>query len=254
MSDIFNPKQCADLIVSAHRSLAPILSARLGTGPKTVDDAYAVQSAVMRELGANGGFKTGRPDPNQPNIMAPIPATRIRPSPARFAKSEMRLVGVEIEIAFSIDSELPTPGQSDYDDRLRDAVSVVPVIEMVDTRLADHESANDLTKLADNQFGFGLVTGKPAKDFADINLTNPAITFTVNGEQLGSTSGQIPGRVDAFQVLKDFLAVVGDHCGGIRPDMYLTTGALSGLHWVEHGVHVEGSVAALGTVSVTIEG
>jgi 2-keto-4-pentenoate hydratase len=254
MSDTIDPGQCAGLIVAAHRSLEPVLATSLGAGPQIVDDAYAVQSAVMRELGPNGGFKTARPDPSQPNVMAPIPASRVRPSPAHFAKDEMRLVGIEIEIAFSIESELPALGQSDYDARLRQAVSVVPVIEMVDTRLADHETANDMIKLADNQFGFGLVTGAPVKDFARLNLTNPAITFTVNGEQLGPTSGQVPGSVDAFQVLKDFLEVVGDHCGGVQPGMYVTTGALSGLHWAKHGDEVAGSVAALGTVSVTVQG
>jgi len=254
VSDKFNVEQSADLIAAAHQSLQPISTDRLGAGPQIVKDAYAVQSAVMHQLGPNGGFKTGRPDPNQPSIMAPILASRIRPSPAHFVQDEMRLVGVEIEIAFGIDAELPVIGQSGYDEQLRDAISVVPAIEMVDTRFSDHEQATDLTKLADNQFGYGLIVGKPVKDFVDLNLTNPAVAFTVDGMQLGSTNGQIPGPVDAFQVLKDFLEVVGDHCGGLRPGMYITTGALSGLHWVEHGVNVEGSIAALGSVAVTIDG
>ena len=71
-----------------------------------------------------------------------------------------------------------------------------------------------MTKLSDNQFGFGLVVGEPVQDFAGLNLIDPLIRFEVGGAQLGPTNGRIPGEVDAFQVLKDFLAVVGGHCGG----------------------------------------
>ena len=164
----------------------------------------------------------------------------------------MRVYGIEIELAFRIDSELPKLGQPDYDKRLRDAVSVVAAIEMVDSRVADLDGISPLTKLADNQSGFGLVVGKPVKDFSRLNLTNPAVTFTVNGTQTGPAAGQIPGTDDAFQVLKDFLEVVRGHCGGLAPGMYVTTGALSGLHWTEKGVEVAGSIEGLGDVAVTI--
>jgi 2-keto-4-pentenoate hydratase len=254
MTDAFEAGDLAARFAAAHRSQTPVPAAEIGTGPQTVEHAYAVQAAVMREIGANGGFKTSRPDPAAPNVMAPIPAANIRPSPAHYDAAEMRLYGIELEIAFRIDKALPAPGDADYDARLRDAVSAVAAIEMVDTRLADREGASDLVKLADNQSGFGLVVGQPVADFAALNLVDPAITFTVDGEQLGPTAGKIPGSVDAFQVLQDLLAVVGDHCGGVAPGMYVTTGALSGLFWTTKGVTVRGSIAGLGAVEATIGG
>ena len=53
-------------------------------------------------------------------------------------------------------------------------------------------------------------------------------------------------------MLKGFLEVVGDHCGGLKPGMYVTTGALSGLFWMEKNISVEGSIAGLGEVRVTV--
>ncbi|MGI9475657.1 MAG: hypothetical protein ACR2PI_03060 [Hyphomicrobiaceae bacterium] len=254
MSDSFDPGKLAADFVAAHRAQKSVALAGIGTGPQSVEDAYAVQAGVMRALGTNGGFKTSRPESAKPSVMAPIPAIHIRPSPAHYEASEMRLCGIEIEIAFRIDEDVPDPALPDYDVQLRRAVSAVPAIEMVDTRIAEHDSANPMTKLADNQFGFGLVLGQPVKAIDRLNLIDPAISFEVDGVQIGSTAGRIPGDVDAFQVLKDFLAIVGDHCGGVKPGMYVTTGALSGLHWTTKGVDVRGSIAGLGDVAVTIGG
>mgnify|MGYP001815938021 CR=1 FL=1 len=254
MSDSFGPGKLAAGFVAAHRTHNPVAIAEIGTAPRHVEDAYAVQAGVMRALGAHGGFKTSRPDSAAANVMAPIPAIHIRPSPAHYEASEMRLCGVEIEIAFRIDEDLPDPAQADYDAQLRAAVSAVAAIEMVDTRITEHERADAMTKLADNQFGFGLVLGDPVKAFDRLNLIDPAIALEVDGVQIGATAGRIPGDVDAFQVLKDFLAIVGDHCGGVKPGMYVTTGALSGLHWTTKGVDVRGSIAGLGDVAVTIGG
>ncbi|MFT5508742.1 MAG: 2-keto-4-pentenoate hydratase [Hyphomicrobiaceae bacterium] len=252
MSEAFDTKLFATRLIAAHHSHVPVSADDIGAGPQSPQEAFAVQAAVMRELGANGGFKTGRPDPAKPSIMAPVPARFVRQSPANYEAAEMRRYGIEIEIAFRIDSAVPALGDANYDAQLRAAVSAVAAIEMVDSRLADLEGATPLIKLADNQSGFGLVIGQPVKDFSSLNLTNPAITFTVNGVQTGPTDGQIPGTVDAFQVLKDFHEVVGDHCGGLQPGMYVTTGALSGLFWIDKGARIEGSIAGLGDVTSTI--
>lgn len=254
MAATFDPDRLAARLAAGHAQRAAVASADIGARPQTVDEAYAVQAAVMARLGANGGFKTSRPDPARANIMAPIPAAHIRPSSAHYAAEEMRLCGIELEIAFRIDQDVPEVGAPDYDARLRASVSAVPAIEMVDTRLADHDDADALTKLADNQSGFGLVYGEPVKDFSRLNLTDPQIAFRVDGDQIGTTAGQVPGGVDAFQVLKDCLEVVGDHCGGLRPGMFVTTGSLSGLFWIDKGAEVRGSIAGLGDVAVTIGG
>lgn len=252
MTITFDAHALAVRLIEAREGGVQVAIAASDSLPQRVEDAYAVQAMVMRALGPTGGFKTSRPDPRLPNVMAPIPEAQILSSPAHYTGIDMRLCGIELEIGFRIDHDLPRPGEADYDERLRAAVSAVPAIEMVDTRLADHDNVSDLIKLTDNQFGFGLVVGQPVKDFRDLELSHPDIAFSVNGAPIGSTRGQVPGAVDAFQVFKDFLDVVGDHCGGLKLGMYVTTGALSGLFWTEKDIAVEGSIAGLGDVRVTV--
>ena len=252
MGDAFDAGQLAKRIVAAHRGGALLEVETIGGLPQSFADAFAVQSQVMAELGAVGAYKTSNAAPGDPVVLAPIPADYVRPSPARYEAGEMRRVGIELEIAFQIDRPLPEVNASNFEEALRASVSVVPVIEMVDTRLADVDGAPPLLKMADNQSGFGLVVGMPVVDWDGLDLSQPAITFTVDGEQVGTTNGQVPGG-DAFSAFAGLVRAIGDHCGGLAVGQVVTTGSLSGLHWIERGVEVKGSIAGLGSVTVTVE-
>ena len=118
--------------------------------------------------------------------------------------------------------------------------------------IADRGGASALTKLADNQSNFGLVVGTPIKDWQHLDLTAPAVTFPVNGAQIGPTAGLVPGGHSAFEVLKGMVPNAYDYCGGLKVGHYVTCGALSGLHFTEAGAEVVGSIAGIGDVAVTI--
>lgn len=252
MPDNFDPYRFAKLLIAAHNSLQPLTNEDIGSGPTNIDDVDIIHTEVMRAIGPAGAFKTAYPEGRALQIMAPIPARFIRPSPARYEAAEMRLYGIELEIAFRIDSPVPDDDEPDFEQRLRDAVSLVPVIEMVDSRIADRDGASPLTKLADNQSNFGLVVGTPVKNWQHLDLTSPAVTFTVNGVQTGSTAGMVPGGHSAFEVLKGMVPNAYEYCGGLKVGQYVTCGALTGLHFTEAGAEVAGSIAGIGDVAVTI--
>lgn len=251
MSAGFDAKVLAGKLLAVRRGAEPLMLDAAGPLPGTFDDALAVQRVVMADLGAAGGFKTANVAAGEPVPMAPIPVSNVRLSPAHYDGSEMRRVGIELEIAFRIDRPLPSPEAADFEMQLRAAVSVLPAIEMVDTRLADVENAPPLLKLADMQSGFGLVAGEPVADWASLNVENPAIAFTVDGRQIGTTAGQVPGG-NAFAALAGFVRAAGNHCGGLQVGQYVTTGSLSGLHWITHGCEVAGRIEGIGDVSVSI--
>lgn len=251
MTETFDAKRLAERLVAVHRGGVVLDRTGIGPEPGTFDDAFAVQRLVMAEIGEAGGYKTSNAAAGEDVVLAPIPATNIRSSPAQFSGAEMRRVGIELEIAFRIDASLPSPGTEDFEAKLRAAVSAVPAIEMVDTRLADVENAAALVKMADNQSGYGLVVGEPVRDWAASDIATPAITFTVDGRQVGTTAGQVPGGT-AFEALAGLVRSIGDHCGGLKVGQYVTTGSLSGLHWVEKGVDVKGTIAGLGSVEVSV--
>ncbi len=108
-------------------------------------------------------FKTGRAAPGDIPIMAPIRAATVRPGGASFSRDELSVIGIELEIGFLIDSPLPDPAAAGFAETARHCVSPMPVIEVVDTRLADPDGAGHLWRLADNQSTGGLAFGAPVE-------------------------------------------------------------------------------------------
>ena len=253
MTQSIDTNAFAEDLLTARRTHSPIDADRVAAAAgATLADAYAIQSSVAAAIGPVGAFKTGRGlNDGDPQIFAPIPASHVRQSPGRFEAGELRRVAVELEIAFRIEQPLPRPGDAGFDDALRAAVSAVAAIEVVDTRLPDPDTAPPLVKLADSQSSCGLVLGEPIKDWQDLELESPSVVFALNGEQLGPTQGKVPGG-SAWDMLRGFVQAVGNHCNGIQPGQYVTTGALTGLHWINKGSIVLGAIPGMGEVSVEI--
>lgn len=251
MVQAFDPLSFAASLIAAHKSKAPFAPPSDAARPSTTSDAYAVQAIVLDALGPAGGFKTGRQAPDACQVMAPIPVPRIRPSPAVFKADELHLVGVELEIAFRFDKPSPDPKDPDFESNLRSAVSVMPAIEVVDTRLTDAGAGHALSKLADNQSNAGLVIGTAVPLAAIADGTEFEVDFRTSSQTLGSGPAKVPGG-SAFAVLAGFVQMVGSHCGGVQQGHVVTTGALTGLHWIEKGTTVTGHISGLGEVSVRI--
>ena len=156
-----------------------------------------------------------------------------------------------MEIAFRLERELPALDDPDMAGKLKAAVVAFPVIEVVDTRLAFLDTCHPMMKLADNQSSAGLVYGEPVADWQSLNLTNPGHKFTADDQLVSGGPGAVSGG-SAFENLEAFVRVAGDHCGGFQVGQFLTTGALSGLHWIEKGQTVRGEIEGLGSVEVFI--
>ncbi|MEM6497322.1 MAG: 2-keto-4-pentenoate hydratase, partial [Pseudomonadota bacterium] len=168
-----------------------------------------------------------------------------------FTSSELVQVGIELEIAFRLEQALPARDDPEFSEKLKAAVVAYPVIEVVDTRLSFLETCHPMMKLADNQANAGLVFGAPVADWQTLDVTNPGHKFTADEAIVSEGAGTVPGG-SAFEILESFVRVVGDHCGGLQVGQLVTTGALSGLHWIEKGQTVRGQIAGLGSVEVVI--
>lgn len=249
MADLSPEAVAIDLLRAAHQSGRKLTGADLENAVVNLGAAYRIQEAVTRALGPVGAFKTGRKTADETPIMAPILADRVRRSPARFSRSELDLVGIELEVAFRVDRALPDPADADFADRARGCVSPVVAIEVVDSRLVDHESAHPLWKLADNQINAGLVYGEPVGDWMGMDLSRVAARLEVAGEMIFDGIVAVPGG-DAFDVFCAFARLVGDHCGGLQPGHLVTTGSVTGLQFIEFGQPVQGGIQGLGVVRV----
>jgi len=249
------PNECdtaaiAQALLSARAQRRQLQVTDIDGEVQTLADAYAVHEQVMQELGPVGAFKTSKlPDGTQ--IVAPIPASVVRPSGATFAADELLQVGIELEIAFRIERGLPSPDAEDFENKLRSCVVALPVIEVVDTRLAFLETCHPMMKLADNQSNGGLAIGQPVADWQERNVATPDHHFAAGDTVISTGAGAVPGG-SAWDIFEGLVRVIGEHCGGLQVGQYVTTGALSGLHWIDKGCKVTGRIEGFGSVDVTI--
>lgn len=216
----------------------------------TADDAYSVQSILAGRFGPAGGFKVAC-KPDQPNIMAPIYASDILFPPAVLTAPGEENIGIELEIGFRLLAPPPLLDIPDFTDRLRECVEVVPVIEIVRSRLSGHESAPALLKLADNQINGGLVVGEPAASWKPEDLSAVSARLSFGGETVLDGMAHVPGG-NAFANLCELVRMIGDHCGGLKPGHIVITGSLNGLPYVKPGIRIEGEIRGIGGVSLNL--
>jgi 2-keto-4-pentenoate hydratase len=227
----------------------PAVATGLGAG-LSMEEAYEVQSAMVSELGPVGGWKVAC-KPGAPQIMAPILARDIYPSGSRISLPERAPVGVELELGFRLTAPLPSPQDPGFEAAARAATEILPVFEIVASRLEDPRGAPPALKLADNQINGALVLGKATPDWAEIDTSRAPARLEIDGETLLDGVAEVPGG-DAFANFCALARMVGTHCGGLQPGQVLITGSLNGLPWRELPLTAEGEIAQLGAISITL--
>lgn len=215
--------------------------------PGTEADAYKLQAQVVRAIGPVGGFKTAR-KPGTPQILAPIFAADIHPAPARIGAGLTRLIGIELEVGFLLRCALPVTQGPELRAAVPGCFSLVPAIEIVESRLDDLDAADALLRLADNQINGGLVLGTPVTDWSDFDPAALTARLVFGGEVLLDGPAQIPGG-DPVETVSRFVERLGDHCGGLQPGQVVITGSLNGLPFVERGATAQGRIDGLGAVT-----
>ena len=178
-------------------------------------------------------------------------ASDIHQSPATIQLAAGEEAGVELEYAFRLIAPLPDPGAPDFEAQLRHAVELLPVFELVQSRLADPNGANAALKMLDNQLNGAVVLGAPCADWHAIDITRAAAHLTLGGDTVLDGDAAVPGG-DAFATLCALARALGDHCGGLQPGQVVITGSLNGLPWVQAPIVAQGDIAGLGGVSMTL--
>lgn len=240
MTDV---RRLADDLIAARNGGASV-------PPRALDaaTAYAVQAQVAARLGPVGGFKYAC-RPGTPAIMAPIQAARILPSGASFDR-DGQPVGIELEVGFRLNAAPPPVDAADFQARLREVVTPVAVIELVQTRLDADAIRDDMMKLADHQLNGGLVVGG-AGNWDGSPLTEVTAHLQFDGETV--LDGPVaPPFGDAFSCLAALARMVGCHCGGLKAGDVVITGSLNGLPWLNAPARIEGHIAGIGAVGVAL--
>jgi 2-keto-4-pentenoate hydratase len=244
----FDPTAAAADLIQAHRT-GRLLDTR-GRTPAGVEEAYAVQDGVARELGPVAGWKVGAKSPSDTPLAAPLFSSLIRPSPATWASDAFHMIAIEAEIAFRIGKAVePRATPLDAKDVLAHVASVHTAVEIVDTRLEDWRNADRLWALADNQTNGAFAYDPVGQPWRDADYTDAQVRLEVNGkvlvEQAGGNTGGDPRALLVWLV---------NHCvglrGGLAAGTIVTTGSYTGMIFIEPRAEVRASFAGLGTCEV----
>jgi 2-keto-4-pentenoate hydratase len=235
-------------LLCAARGGAPIHELPAECRPQSDADAYQIQDAVIRQLGeVIGGWKVGAASASAAAFCAPIWMRMIRPSPACFGTTELRLIGIEAEIAFRLGHDLPARGASYNRAEVTAGASLHPTIEVVDSRYADFRSLGRAPILADNFSNGGLVYGAAVADWRSRDLGRIRITVTEDDEPFAE-SGTGVAR-DPIGALVDFANLMNGR-GGIKAGTIVTTGSWTGMVFTRRRARIVADFGPLGRVEV----
>ncbi len=216
--------------------------------PQSDAEAYLIQDAVMRQLGETvGGWKVGAASAAGPAFCAPIWMRMLRQSPASYDASELRIIGIEAEIAFRLSRDLPARSAGYDRAEVTAGAALHPVIEVVDSRYGDFRSLDRLSILADNFSNGGLVYGTAVPDWERLDLGQTTITVTEDDEPFADSAAG--AARDPIAALVDFANLMNGR-GGTKAGTFVTTGSWTGMVFTKRGTRIVADFGPLGRVEV----
>jgi 2-keto-4-pentenoate hydratase len=235
-------------LLTAARGGEPLAELPPGCRPQSDADAYQIQDAVTRRLGeAIGGWKVGAASATTAAFCAPIFARMIRPSPASYSAAELRLIGIEGEIAFRLGHDLPARAAPYDRAEVTSGATLHPVIEVVDSRYADFQSLGRPSILADNFSNGGLVWGAAVAGWEKLELSQTDIRITGDGKAFADSSMGVPR--DPVAALVEFANLMRER-GGAKAGTFVTTGSWTGMVFTHRGTHIAADFGPLGRVVI----
>ena len=210
--------------------------------PRDLDEAYRVQSAVVRELGAIGGWKIAAVTAAQRTALrvdrpigAAIPARYVhdaRNDAARLRVADFLEPKLECEIAFELGGDLPPRPDREYSpDEVRRAIAQLRIaVEIVDWRVPRGLGA--LVELADGFNNGALVVGAAHADWDATDFARLAIVLVRDHDgksdevARGSSAAILDG--DPFGTVVMLANAPPDATRGLRAGDIVTTGSCTG--------------------------
>jgi 2-keto-4-pentenoate hydratase len=220
--------------------------------PATLDDAHAIQEATAVQLAESiAGWKVSA-TPDGRVARGALLQSRLYPSGCRIAAAAMPLLGVEAEIAFRFDRDLP-PRARQYDyDEVAAAVTVLPAIEVVDSRFRGYPNAPLLDRIADCMSNGAFIYGEAQARWRDVELETLDVDLIIDHHSIVHRAAGHSTK----DPLLPAVALVNDlrSGAGVRAGQIVTTGSYTGLNFAKPGQTVVATFAGFGSVTVHFEG
>ena len=243
--------QAARLLAEARRNGQRLDALPESCRPATLADAHAIQEATALRLGeAIAGRKVGATQDGGVARGALLRSWTYA-SGARLSAATVPLLGIEAEIAFRLDRDLPAR-EREYDySEVAAAVTALPAIEIVDSRFRGYPNAPLLNRIADFMSNGAFIHGMAQPRWRDFELATIGVELVVDGQALVRRSG---GHASKDPLLPA-VALVNDRRrrSGIGVGQIVTTGTYTGLHYAKPGQRVAVTFKDFGSVEVQFE-
>ena len=184
------PHQLTEILLAHRGSGVLIGDIPAGIAPQSAEEAYRIQNETVAALGPVGAWKVQpMPDAGEP-FAAPILATTIFHDGVELQAERFPSLGIEVEIAVTIQHDLPLrPEGYEAADLERAIGSLHLALEVLASRFVERKSVPLLTGIADLQHSGAIVLGSaipisPLPEFA-----HQGATLTIDGDVVGQTKG-----------------------------------------------------------------
>lgn len=242
--------QAAQCLVQARAQKTLIAALPQDCRPADAAQGYAIQDAVIAQIGPIGGWKVGASSHDGEPNCAPLPATGIMTSPVRLLSEDYPLRAIEAEIAYRFKRDLPARAQPYTLAEVLEAVgSVHPAIELVESRYTDRTAVDAFSALADSLSHGGLIYGEGREHGFNINQLEQPALLMFNDATIVDTKGANPAG-DVLRLLVWLANHVATRHGGLRAGQIVTTGSCTGVEFAEPSTDVSAHLAGLGWVRV----
>ena len=220
--------------------------------PGTLDDAHAIQEATVARLGETvAGWKVGA-TPDGRVARGALLRSRMYVSVSRISVALVPLLGVEAEIAFRLDCDLP-PRETEYAyEEVAAAVTALPGIEIVDSRFRDYPNAPLLDRIADFMSNGAFIVGEALPTWRGFDLAALDVELSFDGQSIVRRTGGHPTK----DPLLPAVALVNDlRTGpGLIAGQIITTGTYTGLNYARPGLVLKATFHGFGSVQVRFDG
>jgi 2-keto-4-pentenoate hydratase len=251
----------AGRIVELFRSRRPTEILPMDLYPANLDEAYAIRRAFQeieetKGRGAVAGYKIGLTTPIMQRLCGieepcygAIFAREVHHGRAALAADNYCRLGVETEIAFRLNRDLPQGG--DPADIAAAVESSMAAIELIEDLGYDYKRLDASAIVAGNVWNAGVVLGTPVTDWQSRDLAPATARLTINGREIGSgSSADVMGHpLNALAWLAHKLATAGTP---LRDGMIVMTGSMVPIHYPAAGDRVVVEVSGLGSAEIVM--
>ncbi len=248
-------RETAQLLLDARHQLRPIADLDPALQPATLEEAYAIQSAMAERFGPIGGWKVGAPGPDAIPMFGPMPLHLgfVR-SGETMLGGRSRLRGVEAEIAFLLGKNLPMrKAHYSREEILNATAGVYPVIEILESAFTVPEEASHLAMVADLQMNGGFVYGPACANWREVDLAEESLEVIIDGIVRWSGKGRNTNGPDLLRLVEYVVNEGQYRTGGLQVGQWITTGSWMGKLLCHSRSSVEVRFAHLGAVAFSFE-